>query len=160
MIAYMLPAQYITIFWSMFGLTSIHFNEKVQCTFAHGINSNGGKAIQVKYEREGKTLSIAPKLKFDTNFNCYTESDRMYFFNIVYNEKKVTKNVPIFEASMFRGGKLVFSNKEVEIFDAGNNFFIKNLTSSKLLINEVVIEKEGITSKWIPIDINGKLVSF
>jgi hypothetical protein len=61
---------------------------------------------------------------------------------------------------MFRGGKLVFSNKEVEIFDAGNNFFIKNLTSSKLLINEVVIEKEGITSKWIPIDINGKLVSF
>ena len=53
MIAYILPAQYITIFWSVFGLTSIHFSEKVNCTFAHGLDSNGAKLFQIKYERGG-----------------------------------------------------------------------------------------------------------
>jgi hypothetical protein len=160
MIAYVLQAQYITIFWSMFGLTSIHFKEKVQCTFAHGKTTSGDKMIQIKYEREGKTVSIAPRQKFDTNFNCYSEDDRMYFFNVKYNESKFSKNVPIRLASQYRGGKLVYTSKKVKIFDAGNNYFIKNLTPKKISINEFVIDREGITSKWLPIDIDGKLVFF
>lgn len=160
MIAYMLNAQYITILWSVIGLTSIHFDEKIKCSFAHGLDSHGNKLIQVKYERGGKTISLNPLVAFDTNFNCYGESEKMYFFNLKHEKNLYSKNIRIKTATEFRGGKKVYSKDGIVVFDSGNNYFVKNETGKILEVNDVPIEREGIVSKWQPIDINGKLIRF
>jgi hypothetical protein len=162
MIAYVLSAKYITVLWSMTTLTSIHFEERVKCTIAHGQEASGNKIVAIKYERGEKTVSIFPLVEgLNTNFNCYgLNSEKMYFFNVRYSKSHAQKNIKIKNGNFLRGGKKVWSKGGISIFDTGKNYWIKNKTGESINVNDERIKSEGVVSRWLPLEIDGDLIFF
>lgn len=161
MIAHILSSKYVTILWGMTTLTSIHFNERVRCTVAHG-QSNGKKIVAINYERGDKTVSIYPEIKgLNTNFNCYgLNTEKMYFFNLRYSESNAQKNIKIRDGNYLRGGKKVWSKNGISIFDSGKNYWVKNKSGKAIKVNDDRITKEGVVSRWQPLEIDGELIFF
>jgi hypothetical protein len=160
MMAYMVAGQYITILWSALSLTTIHFNTKVNCVFAHGMDSKGNKVISINKVRGGKSISISPTMKFSTNFNCYGEDESVYFFNVKYSDKKFNKNIIVRHAGHVSGGSIVFETGDYAFYESKENYFVVNRSKKKLNVNEKSVPNSSVLSKWQPVNINGRLTWF
>jgi len=150
---YILANQFVTILLSANTVTSIHFNEAIQnCDY--GANE---KALAHVYRRRRTSLSLIPKVEnINTNMTCYMESGKIRVFNIKWSQKNAHKNIAIFEAESKKGGVMVLETATFKLFDAGKNYYIESKKKGKINVNETVIEKAGVVSKWLPITVDGK----
>lgn len=160
MIAYLMKAQYITVLISSYNLTTLHFEVPVNCTFSRGVDSSGRKVLDVVYERAGRSVSLIPKAKFNTSFNCYTSDDKVYFFNAVFSKDKWHKNIIVKDAKPVSGGKLVYKKNDIEVYENSKSYYVKNSSKRPVNVNDLPVNKSKVVSKWLPLDLNGRLVWF
>ena len=166
MIVQIINASTLTLFWSVDYPTSLHFPFEVSCSFARGVDAKGNKVLFHQYDRGNRTFTIQPLREgFDSGFNCYGRNpgteDYMFFFDLKYDSKKVTKNMIIqVVKDPQAGGSLVYKGKGIQIYDSGKNYWVKDLKNRSLLVNGVQGNSSVMASRYLPININGKLSSF
>lgn len=155
---YILANQFVTIFLAANTLTTLTFDSEINnCDY--GVSTT---ALSFKLRRARTTISLIPKSDgIDTNMTCYLKNGKMYVFNLKWTKdrSKAHKNIAIFEADSKRGGKKVYEDATVRIFDAGKNYYVENKLNQDIEVNETVIKKSGISSKWSPLFINKKEVN-
>lgn len=151
---YILANQFVTILLSANTVTTLTFNNNEIVNCDYGVSK---EVLDFKYRRKRTSISFIPKSDgINTNATCYMKNGRIYVFNIKFSKDRTHKNIVVYDAEAKKGGVKVFENEQVRIFDAGKNFYIENKTSKKISVNESLIDKTGISSKWSPIYVNGK----
>lgn len=150
---YILGSNILSLMLSSNSLTNITFpSEIVACDY--GVSKS---VLDFRYRRKRTTIALIPKSDgIDTNATCYMKNGKIYLFNIKFSKKRFHKHIAVFDADQSKGGAKIFENSQIRVFDAGKNYYVENKTKNKILVNESPIEKAGVTSKWNPININGK----
>jgi len=152
---YILANQIVTVLLSSNTVTTLTFNnEIVNCDY--GVSKS---TLDFKYRRKRTSISLIPKSDgFDTNATCFMKDGKIYLFNLKYSKERFHKHIAVFDAETSKGGAKIYEDSTIRVFDAGKNYFIENKTKTKIKVNESPIDKTGVSSKWNPININGKEV--
>lgn len=134
-------------------VTTVHFDEPINyCD--RGIPDSD---LMVEYRRDKTSISLVPKAsKIDSNMTCYMKNGDIFVFNLKWSEKRIHKNLVVKKGDLVNGGTKILENETFRLFDAGKNYYIENKTNKKLEVNENLIDKSGVISKWSPITINSK----
>lgn len=150
---YVLANQFVTVLLSANTVTNLHFQKEISyCDI--GVSK---QVAEIVYRRNNMTVAIIPKSEqIKSNMTCYTKDWKIYVFNISWSEKNGHKDIVINDAGSSRGGQKIFENETVKIFDSGKNYYIENKTDDNIIVNESVIKKAGVISKWSPIILNNK----
>jgi hypothetical protein len=150
---YVLANQFVSILLSSNTITTLHFNTEISyCD--RGISS---EHLGAQYRRQKTSISLVPKVEnIDSNMTCYMKNGKIYVFNLKWSKKREHKNLVIKDAKSMKGGVKILETPSFSLFDAGENYYLENKTNSKLIVNESLLEKTGIVSKWSPVVINGK----
>ena len=150
---YVLANQFVSIFLSTNTITTLHFDS----TIAYCDHGMSKEQLGMEHRRKRTSLSLVPKVNnIDSNMTCYMKNGEVYVFNLKWSDKRIHKNISIGKALRVKGGHKVLETKDFKLFDAGKNYYLENKTKKKLLVNESLIDKIGVASKWSPININGK----
>lgn len=150
---YILANQFVSIFLSANTVTTLHFNSEINyCD--RGVST---EQLEVKYRRRKTSISLVPKVAaIDSNMTCYMKNSKIYVFNLKWSETRQHKNIVINDATQVKGGHKILETKSFKLFDAGKNYYLENKTNQKLMVNEILIDKLGIISKWSPLIINNQ----
>lgn len=150
---YIMAHQFVTIFLSPNTVTTLHFDHPISyCD--RGVSK---KALWSEYRRKKSAISFVPKIEgINTNMTCFMRNNEVFVFNLRWSNKVIHKNLVIKKAGTVRGGQVILKTKEFTLYDAGKNYYIESNKKKKLIVNEIIINKTGVISKWSPLIINGK----
>lgn len=145
---YLVASQFVTVFLSPNTVTNLHFNKEISyCDI--GVDKN---TVELVYRRNSMSVSIVPKSDhIKTNMTCYSKDWRIYVFNIKTSKEVIHKDLVLNDATLERGGKKIYSNSKITIYDSGKNYFIENNSKSSIRVNESIVEKSAAISKWSPV---------
>ena len=150
---YILANQFVSILLSANTVTTLHFDTEI----AYCDRGVSKESLGVEYRRKRTTMALIPKTEnIDSNMTCYMENGKIYVFNLKWSKKRLHKNLVVKDAHSTKGGSLILETKQFKLFDAGKNYYLENKTTAKLLVNEMIIDRTGIVSKWSPVIVNGE----